>query len=555
MDPSSKSIQLLKSVARRMRITLFASRLEWWLIGCAVVYLLALTTSRLTGWYVEYFELYTLAIIPAVALIGALFTHRAPEPEDAARAIDKNLGSKDLFLTVAMLDNAPGVYQPIVAHQAESRASEVQPDKVITYQWQRGLSNVALATAILMLVLFFVPQLDPFGQVEASENEQKKKEQLADAKKSNALRKKNLEKVLEEQKNSPAKLALKNLKKSFDQMKPRDKEINKAKIDQHRKQVSDLWKKKMEKGVDQMLKQSSVKQQFGQMMNPKMQQWKKELSDGNTKGLQKELEDLKKLSDDIKKESDPEKRKKLEKELQKRLQNLSNFAKENLDNPQLNQALNNALMQMQAAQSGNNKSNDSKSANPQGNTPQNQALQDLAESLDLSKMELDKLGQQMKEMQNLEEALEALQQAQKLNKMGKLDGEACKECKGMKDYAEHFKSMCEGSGQGQGNKPGRGTGKRGLGGGTPEEDESTITNYKDEKDPTRLGAGKMLSIKTRGVSESGESKTDYAKTVQQLKEAAGEAIVKEQIPPSVRGAVQKYFDNIEKVAEPADESK
>jgi hypothetical protein len=54
-------------------------------------------------------------------------------------------------------------------------------------------------------------------------------------------------------------------------------------------------------------------------------------------------------------------------------------------------------------------------------------------------------------------------------------------------------------------------------------------------------------MKTKGLSDTGEARKEYREIVGDIKQGVAEAIEQEQIPPGYRDAIQKYFDQFEKV--------
>ena len=177
-----------------------------------------------------------------------------------------------------------------------------------------------------------------------------------------------------------------------------------------------------------------------------------------------------------------------------------------------------------------------------------EAAEALRESLELSKTELQELARSAKEMKQLEEALKTMQQAEKLNQEGQLDGEQCEGCKSLAEYAEKYKKMMAGMGQG-------GEGEREEGGSPMDEDDSDPEGYKDEKTKTQIQAGKvLLSIKTKEAATEKdfdpEELKKYESTVSQIKSGVQAAIENEQIPPGYVDGIKSYFDNLDTAGSP-----
>ena len=105
----------------------------------------------------------------------------------------------------------------------------------------------------------------------------------------------------------------------------------------------------------------------------------------------------------------------------------------------------------------------------------------------------------------------------------------------------------QGEGEKQNDKQGNGgTGGQGQGRGgkPPEVDQKTA--FKTERSKSALHAGKtLMQWKTQEEADKGESKLDYKKAVDAVKQGVSEAILSEQIPPGYHEAIKKYFDQVE----------
>jgi hypothetical protein len=85
-------------------------------------------------------------------------------------------------------------------------------------------------------------------------------------------------------------------------------------------------------------------------------------------------------------------------------------------------------------------------------------------------------------------------------------------------------------------------------GGEAPEDDSIKTDFVDERSKSAVQKGKiLLSMKTKGLSDTGEARKEYRAIVSDIKQGVAEAIEQEQIPPGYHDAIQKYFDQFEKV--------
>ena len=78
-----------------------------------------------------------------------------------------------------------------------------------------------------------------------------------------------------------------------------------------------------------------------------------------------------------------------------------------------------------------------------------------------------------------------------------------------------------------------------------EEEADADTDYEKKKTRTSIDAGKvLLSIKTKGVSESGDVKQQYQDLVKEVRSGLSEAIELEEIPPGYVPGIKNYFDAI-----------
>ena len=121
---------LLSRTLLRLRVAAAARRGLWALLILAAAYGLFLLTIRLTGLVHWKPEALLLAALPAVAVVLGLAWPRRPTLRDAARAVDRQARTEDLFLTMLLLENTPGEYQPLVAAQAEAKAARIRAAEV-----------------------------------------------------------------------------------------------------------------------------------------------------------------------------------------------------------------------------------------------------------------------------------------------------------------------------------------------------------------------------------------------------------------------------------------
>jgi hypothetical protein len=169
---------LLSRTLLRLRLLSAARRGLRALLVLAAAYAAFLVTMRLTGILRLTPEALALAgLALAALLIGAVWPHR-PSVRDAARAVDRHAKTDDLFLTMLMLENSPGEFQPLVAAQAESKAGRIRSTEVVPMRINGRLCAVCTLLLLCAGLVPFVPQLDPFGRVEASQQAEKEAKKL-----------------------------------------------------------------------------------------------------------------------------------------------------------------------------------------------------------------------------------------------------------------------------------------------------------------------------------------------------------------------------------------
>ncbi|NQT52118.1 hypothetical protein HQ576_08715, partial [bacterium] len=180
--------RLLRRVAIRQRLASLGRRFHVLFLALAGVYAALFLASRLLALLPDAFEPLTLAIPPAAAVLLAALWHHTPARAEAAHRLDTQADANDLFLTAATLASAPGDYKPIVLEQAESRAATLHARDMVRWHWQHGARNVMLYTALLLLAIRFLPQLDPFGRHAQRQQEARQLQELADARRAIARR-------------------------------------------------------------------------------------------------------------------------------------------------------------------------------------------------------------------------------------------------------------------------------------------------------------------------------------------------------------------------------
>ena len=539
---SSATTRLLRATAMRIQVASFGRRLHIAALILSAVALIALLCARLLGVLPNaWFTPFTLCAIPIIAPTLAALAVRKPAPAHIARRVDERAGSKELFLTASLIEEAPGEYGGIVITQAAERAAQLDAARLFPMKWQPGARNVALAFATLFAGALWLPRLDPFKMDEKRKEITKQDARLAETKKLTAIRKEELKEkggALTGQVDQ----ALAKLDKTLKEMKPQARELNAKKLNEEAQDFSELWKNVAAQMPKDTLEKAA--QQFG---DSQQRQAMKELLDklkkGDAEGLKQAMEKLRQQAEQIAKQPDgADKKQDLEK-LAKELGQMANQLREQLGDKALNEALARAAEQLGIAKKGGSSKD---------------ALDAANESLKLGEDELKQLAEMFKDAQNLEDALKNLAAAKQLNDLGKLDGKDAQDAGAQsqqdyqKLYDEAMRRLAEaGDGEGNGNGDGKdGRGKAGKNpgtgqGGTVGEDDGTKSDFKKEKEKAQLGAGKLLmEWKEEGVGDTGSKAGDYNAAVQAVKQGVSEAIRNERVPPGYHGAIQKYFDNL-----------
>jgi hypothetical protein len=532
-----KSNQLLQRVLLRLRLAAIGRRLYLiFLISCAA-FAVFLLGSRFTGFYTEWASIQTLLVVPALAVLVAVLWHRRPTLVDAARAVDRQHGTKDLFLTVALIEQSAGEYQALVARTAEERAGKVLADAVVPFRSGERLFRAGMAAALVVAGLMWLPGFDPFGKVAAARQDRDRKQQLTESKKATETRIAQLEK---DESDGPlseeTKKAIENLKAALNRMQPGEKSENLKELVGQQKHLGDMWRKLSNEKLKDLLSHNAQGQEFGAISKDKLEKWTKELQEGSTKGLQKELDEIKNDLQQLAKTDDPVKKAELEQKIKKRMKDLTDFASDKVNSKPLTAALQRAMKQLETAKM----------------EGLDQESVDAAErSLDLTKLELKEIAQSAKDLKALEEALKVVQMAKQLNDQEKLDGEQADAAQTIEEYAEFYAQLIAqmgGSEETEGEEDGEGLGGEGMGrGGVAPEDDSIATEFKTEQSKSAITAGKvLLSVKTKGLSDKGDARKDYKGLVQKVKQGYSEAILQEQIPPGYHDGIKSYFDNLDK---------
>ncbi len=519
--------QLIRRVGAREYLVALAARGRLGFFAAAGLALLAIGAARLgnlfpagdllRGWWV-------LAILPVAA---ALATARRPLPQQLARKIDQSAGGRDLLLTALLTSPETGGFQAIVAERAEEFAREVVPAKVVPFRWQRGARDVVLAALAVAAAWAWLPQLDPLKKQAAREQAAASEQRLIETKKATELRRETLTQAKEEE-SREVKDALTRLEDAFKKAKPAEKENTLKELGEQQKDLGELWRKVNNNELRANLEQAA--QGIGQADPKKLEEWRKELQKGDATALKKELAEMREQARKLAGAPDSADRRAAQQQLAQRLNELAQAMKQMAGSPQVNEALQRALEQMDLSKMG---------------ALSKEATQAAMDSLKLSEEEIDQLAQALKDGKQLEDALKNLQMARQLAGEGKLDGEQNKDVQGMDAYARLFSEKMETMGDSAGMSREAQMGKGRGNGALRPEDESAKTGFKPEKSSGQLAGGKMLlEWKTSEVGESGARTEEYRAAVRSVQQGVAEAIQQEQVPPGYHDSIKRYFDSL-----------
>ena len=516
--------QFLRRVARRQRVVCFVRQARFFLLICFGVYALALVLSRVFGLLPAWFTPVTLAAPLGLALVLAWIFYSRPRATDVARLADAQMGTHDLFLTASLIGSSLGDYQELVMKEAERRATNIVPHKVVPFRWQRDALRMCGMTAVLALAVWLLPQWDPFGLHQKQRQLAEQRDRVRELIKATQARAALLEQKRAGEQTDVVKQAVANLEKTFQEAKPKDKAGTLARLNEQQKILGQLWKQVSEDKLKNALNVPPPTQSFGVADPSKAEQLKKDLEKGDVSSANKELSELEQKAQELAAAKDPVEREKLRQELMDRLQSMKDTLDQELNSQAADSDLQRALEQLAMC-----------------NSPSlsGESLKGMSGSLKLTQEELKELAKAMADMKNIEEALKALQMAKALHNMQPLDGKDFAGLGDLKAYESFCQGRCQSLCAGMGLGSGEGVGPR------PHGDENSQTAFQPEKSPSLLQPGRMLmEWKTREVSEAGPAREEYLRAVQDVRQQASEAVVQEQIPPGYQEAIKKYFDTL-----------
>ena len=245
MSNQPVSVTLLNQVQNRLRAASFARALHWWTLGAFVLACAAVLAVRLLGLLPENQQpLPWLLVFPAVAACAAWLFYRRVEKTAAARAVDRHAKTDDLFLTLATLSTSAGEYQPLAEQSATKVATRIVPANVVPYKVERPIGMQAGVLCILALLVWLLPTLDPFGNVEAATKVEKARKEIELVRKAVKSREEKLSQEVKTADERDDKLneQMKELMASLRQMRPMEKKPNSKVLQDHRGSLNDMWK-------------------------------------------------------------------------------------------------------------------------------------------------------------------------------------------------------------------------------------------------------------------------------------------------------------------------
>jgi len=516
---------LLRRVGTRCWFATFAARLRAALLAGAAGVLAGLLAARLLN-------LFPLDALPraawgilALPVIAALALSRRPSASQVARTIDEREDTKNLFLTT-LLAPEKGGFASIVAAQAEERAATVDPARVVPFRWRRGFGEVLAAAAVVGIAFLGLPQLDPFNKQAARERSAEHERRLAEMARATEVRR---EEIAQTKDREPAEVkdALAHLEETFKQAKPTEKETVLKELAARQKEVGELWRRVNRPEMRAALEQTA--QSFGETDPQRLEAWRQQLQKGDASALKKELHEIREAARALAGKPDSAEKRAGQQQLAQRLNELAQALKQMSGSPQVNEALQRALAQLDQAKL---------------EQLSQSATEGALDSLQLGEEELDQLAQSLQDGKALEDALKSLQMAKLLADAGKLDGSES-QGGGMAEYAALFQGKVDALGE-------RGPLSReaNLGAGPGNgalrpEDEFAKTGFKPEKSSAQLAGGKMLlEWKTKEVGESGARTEAYQSAVRSVQQGVAEAIQQEQVPPGYHETIKRYFDSL-----------
>lgn len=535
----------------------------------------ALLIRRLSGFGVDWLTAEAAVGVPVFAVLIAVLSASKPTVFAAARKIDECCELSELFLTLAQLESSAGAYQSAIAEQAEVLAGGLQPSVIVSWSWQRPVARLTFGLAVLVSSFVFLPQLDPFGNVDSTAAAVAVRRDLQDSRRETANRTAELltrqdsagfsnETSLVE---SAAKLKQLTVDRSKSDLKN---------LEDRQREIEARWREaRSDEGVSRLLEQAESQQFFGASEN-RSKQWATELAGGQTESLDQAFGSLQESLEQLASAADGGDRQALDKQVRQQIAELQRFAGNQLQSQSAEAAMKRATSQLNSARLNSDL--------------QSEAIEAARESIELGREELHELAENAEQLASLEQALNAIQSAKQLAQEGtqeafeqnqaaiqefveqyaKMEGDGAKQ---QSDPAGDDEGKLESQGQqiasadGQSESKGprkagaktqgkseSGTSKdsaeRGPGRSASRENNLAKSDFRNARERAGLDTTRrLLVIRRQGMSDAGETSQEYRQLVRNLQKRVSTAIEVEEIPPGYVSGIRSYFDSLDPQSE------
>lgn len=568
--------RLTQRVVSRLQIAgvcvKFSSTMCWLVAVCLV----ALLIRRLCGVGPDWFAVDALAVLPVLAVLIAIGTAQKPTIREAARSIDTTCGADELFLTLVQLQSSGGGYQSVVAEQAEQVALGVRPSEVVSWRWQLPAARLAGGAVVLVVVILFLPQLDPFGAAESANAAVAVRRDLEASRRETSIRAAELTArresavVADGAEESLAELAAELRRLTGDRSA-----VSLPELESRQRSVEARWRDaNKDQDVARLVENAQANQFLGQAGNGS-RQWVEDLAEGQTDSLDEAFAALRDELVELASPDDEADRQERERRVRKQIAELQRFAGNQLESQFAEAAMKRAMSQL-----------DSMRLEPD---LKSEAAAAARESIDLAQQEMREIAQNAQQLASLEKALNAIQSAKQLarskdgksgqsddatiqefvDQYAKLQGEGGKEDSGNDQHGENEgalnspdQQVASTSGQSgskdegtpgatsQGNTVDRSldaSSGKGEGRAVARENDQAETSFRDERESRNLDENRrLMAMRRQGLSEAGEVSDEYRELVRSLQRRVSTAIEVEEIPPGYVSGIRRYFDSLDR---------
>lgn len=581
-NPScTESRRLIKRTVRRLRLADLG--VTW---ACAVmslwgVLLVLLLLRRLGGLGWEWFSIEMLIVTPLFALLLTVLRARRPTVFEAARKIDAFSREPDLFLTLAQLESSAGIYQTILAEQAERKAAGIRSVDVVRWNWQRWLIWLVTGTGIVVLAGLYLPQLDPFELVASRRSLIAVRRDLIASRRETELRAVELASLRESASlSSTVDRSLSELAAEIQRLHVDRNALSAQALDIRQREIETRWRelRKVE-GVSRLQEQAQTDQFFGDA-GEQWQQWTQELAQGQMEPLDEQFESLHESLDRLAAATDADERQLLGQQARQTVAELQRFTGTHLQSRPAESALKRAMAQLDAMQ----------------HDPglQAESVQAAQESAELAQAELYEVAADAGELAAMERALGAIQSAKQITNhaspQNATDAELTDAERTVKEFVEQYAepgrdpaSFEQNNGAAQkrvdqsaplasdhaagqpGSESERSVARSSVrSGDTAEElqgesqaggdgqssvlpeNDQVKTDFRSAHENADVQVSRqLLRLRRQGLADEGKSTQEYQDLVRTLQKNVNTAIEVEEIPPGYVRGVRTYFDSLE----------